>query len=131
MRKKHYKKTLFPSRERCFSLRRIRGILAIRRRACSVTSERHIGELGVRSLSALNRGQDSKQQSHIAHRSDQYRFAFGPILVDVKTTIGSLVDHYWFVCCTTIGSPSKRIVVYILHLFYLVYALLLVANLPA
>ena len=96
-----------------------------------ITSERYIGELGVRCLSTLNKGQDSKQQSHIAHRSDQYRFAFGPILVDVETTIGSLIDHYWFVCCTTIGSPSKRIVVYILHLFYLVYALLLVANLPA
>ena len=93
--------------------------------------EGHIGELGVRCLSALNRGQDSKQQSRIGHRSDQYRFAFGPILVDVVTTIGSLIDHYWFVCCTTIGSPCKRIVVYILHLFYLVYALLLVANLPA
>ena len=71
------------------------------------------------------------QQSYIGLRSDQQRFAFGPILVDVMTTIGSLIDHYWFVCCTTIGSPSKRIVVYILHLYCLVYALLLVANLPA
>ena len=96
------------------------------------TSERHIGwELVVRCLSTLNRGQDYRQQSHIGHRSDQYRFVFGPILVDVVTTIGSLIDHYWFVCCTTIGSPSIRIVVYILHLYCLVYALLLVANLPA
>ena len=30
----HYVKALFPSRERCFSLRCIRRILAIRRRAC-------------------------------------------------------------------------------------------------
>ena len=30
----HYVKALFSSRERCFSLRWIRGILAIRRRAC-------------------------------------------------------------------------------------------------
>ena len=29
-----------------------------------VASERHIGELGVRCLSALNRGQDSRQQTH-------------------------------------------------------------------
>ena len=97
-----------------------------------ISSERHIGgELVVRCLSTLNRGQDYRQQSHIGHRSDQYRFAFGPILVYVVTTIGSLIDHYWFVCCTTIGSPSIRIVVYILHLYCLVYALLLVANLPA
>ena len=61
----------------------------------------------MRSLSALNRGQDSKQQSHIDHRSDQYRFAFGPILVDVVTTIGSLIDHYWFALQTNSGlHPS-------------------------
>ena len=112
-------------------LRWIRGVLAIRRRSLCISSEGHFGELGMRYLSALNRGQDSKQQSHIGHRSDQYRFAFGPILVDVVTTIGSLIDHYWFVCCTTIGSPSKRIVVYIAYLYCLVYALLLVANLSA
>ena len=29
-----------------------------------ISSERHIGELGVRYLSTLNRGQDSRQQSH-------------------------------------------------------------------
>ena len=34
-------------------------MLAIRRRACSVSSERHVRELGVRYLRALNRGQDS------------------------------------------------------------------------
>ena len=69
--------------------------------------EGHIGELGVRCLSALNRGQDSKQQSHIGHRSDQCRFAFGPILVDVVTTIGSLIDHYWFALQTNSGlHPS-------------------------
>ena len=52
-------KALFPSREGHFSLRRIRGIYVIRRRACSVTSERCIGELGARCLSTLNGGQDS------------------------------------------------------------------------
>ena len=30
-----------------------------------ITSERHIGELGVRCLGTLNRGQDSRQQSPI------------------------------------------------------------------
>ena len=32
-------------------------------RGLRTTSERHIGELGVRCLSALNRGQDSRQQA--------------------------------------------------------------------
>ena len=57
--KNHYVKVLFSSRERCFSLRWIRGIHAIKRRACPITSERHLGELGMRYLSTLNRGQDS------------------------------------------------------------------------
>ena len=52
-------KALFSSREGYLSLRWTRGILAIRRREKRITSERYIGELGVRSLSALNRGQDS------------------------------------------------------------------------
>ena len=39
-------KALFSSREGHFSLRWIRGIFAISRRACSVTSERYIGDLG-------------------------------------------------------------------------------------
>ena len=56
------------------------------------------------------------QQSYIGLRSDPYRFAFGSILVDVVTTI---------------GLPSKRIMVYILYLYSLAYALQLVANLPA
>ena len=42
-------------------LRRIRGIRAIRRRACVTTSERYIGELGMRCLSTLNRVQDYRQ----------------------------------------------------------------------
>ena len=50
-----YGKALFSSREGHFSLRWIRGIRAIRRRAGLITSERHIGELGVRYLSTLNR----------------------------------------------------------------------------
>ena len=58
----HYVKALFSSRERCFFLRWMRGILAIRRREKRITSERYIGKLGVRYLSALNRAQDSRQQ---------------------------------------------------------------------
>ena len=56
-------KALFSSREGHFFLRWIRGILAIRRRACLITSERYIGELGVRCLSTLGGGQDSRQQA--------------------------------------------------------------------
>ena len=54
---------LFPSREGYFSLRWIRGICAIKRRACLISSERHIGELGARCFSTLNRVRDSMQQS--------------------------------------------------------------------
>ena len=54
---------LFPSREGHFSLRWIRGVFAISRRACLVSSERHIGELGARCFSTLNRVRDSMQQS--------------------------------------------------------------------
>ena len=67
--KNHYVKVLFSSRERCFSLRWIRGIHAIKRRACPITSERHLGKLGVRCLSTLNRGQDSRRQSQTATAS--------------------------------------------------------------
>ena len=66
-------KALFPSREGHFSLRWIRGILAIRQRGLCVSSERHIGELGVRCLSTLNRGQDSA-----ATVSNHYCFAPHP-----------------------------------------------------
>ena len=37
-----------------------------------VSSERRIGELGVRCLGTLNRGQGSRQQSHIGRRADLY-----------------------------------------------------------
>ena len=63
-------KALFSSREGHFFLRWIRGIRAIKRRACPITSERHIGELGVRCLSTLHRGQDSA-----ATVSNNYCFA--------------------------------------------------------
>ena len=34
-----------------------------------ITSERHVGELGVRCLSTLSRGPDSRQQSQVARRA--------------------------------------------------------------
>ena len=42
-----------------------------------ITSEGYIGELGVRCLSSINRGQDSRQQSHIGIGSSplkQYKY---------------------------------------------------------
>ena len=41
-------------------------MLVIRRRVCLVPSEWYVGELGMRCLSTLNRGQDSAQQSPIS-----------------------------------------------------------------
>ena len=46
-------------------------MLAIRRRACSVSSERHIRELGVRYLRALNRGQGSARPVLLAFASSK------------------------------------------------------------
>ena len=49
-----------------------------------ITSERYIGELDVRCLSTISRGQDSRQQSHIGIGSSplkQYKYG-------VHTTIG-------------------------------------------
>ena len=71
-------KALFSWREERFFFRWIRGIRAIRRGACSDTSERHIGELGARYLSTLNREQDSRQEPPISHAVKQYRFALPP-----------------------------------------------------
>ena len=45
-----------------------------------ITSERYIGELGVRCLSTLNKGQDSRNSF---------------ILVSAPTNISSLSDQYW------------------------------------
>ena len=61
----HYVKVLFSSREGHFSLCWIKGILALRRRAYLISSKRNIVGLGVRCLSTQNRGQYSRQQSHI------------------------------------------------------------------
>ena len=61
-------KVLFSPREGRLSLCWIKGILTLRRRACLISSERDIVGLGVRCLSTLNRGQDSRQQSQVAQR---------------------------------------------------------------
>ena len=45
-----------------------------------ITSERYIGELVVRCLSTLNKGQDSRNSL---------------ILVSAPTNISSLLDQYW------------------------------------
>ena len=71
----HYVKALFSSRECLFSLRWIRGILAIRRRACVSLRRGISGSRALRYLSTLNRGQDSRQQSPIACLRDLYSFA--------------------------------------------------------
>ena len=50
------RRTLFPPLDKRNTRDKAKGL--------RVASERHIGELGVRYLSTLNRGQDSRQQSH-------------------------------------------------------------------
>ncbi|KXB76795.1 hypothetical protein HMPREF3185_00320 [Porphyromonas somerae] len=90
MRKTHYVKTLFSSREGLFSLLWIREICAIKRRACSVASAKHIGELGARCLSTISRGQDSRQQS-------PYRFAHPSLMLWVDVNIGRGTNQYKFV----------------------------------
>ena len=62
----HYVKALFSSRERCFSLRRIRGILAIRRRACVSLRRSISGNWASRCLSTLNRDRSLSNSLHRA-----------------------------------------------------------------
>ncbi|KXB75311.1 hypothetical protein HMPREF3185_00905 [Porphyromonas somerae] len=51
------RRTLFPSLDKWNTRDTAKGL--------RISSERRIGELGVRCLSTLNRGQDSRQQSPI------------------------------------------------------------------
>ena len=85
---------LFSSREGHFFLHRIRGILAIKRRACISLRRKDIGELGMRCLSTINRGQHSRQQSHIGHRANLYRSRSEAVLVSPATYIGQPSDQY-------------------------------------
>ena len=59
----HYVKALFSSRERCFSLTQDKRNTRDEAKGLCISSEEHIGELGVQCLSTLNRGQESRQQS--------------------------------------------------------------------
>ena len=52
---------LFPSLDKRNTCDKAQGL---------ITSERYIGELGVRCLSRINRGQDSRQQSQVARRTE-------------------------------------------------------------
>ena len=52
-----HEKEAFPSLDKRNTRDKAKGLC--------ISSERHIGELGVRCLSTLNRGQDSIQQSPI------------------------------------------------------------------
>ena len=55
-----------------------------------ITSGRYIGELGVRCLSRINRGQDSAA-------TVSYRSSSRPILLHAATYISQLSDQYRFV----------------------------------
>ena len=57
------RRTLFPPQDKRNARDKAKGLC--------ISSERHIGELSVRCLSTLNRGQDSIQQSHPASRASE------------------------------------------------------------
>ena len=69
-----------------------------------ITSEKYIGELGVRCLSRINRGQDSRQQPSIRGASNHYWSVGEPLLVDAVTYIAWRADLYRFVC----GRQERR-----------------------
>lgn len=48
--------------------------------------------------------------TYISHCSDLYRSSARPIVVRMRTNIGSLVDHYRFHLHSTIGSYVEPIV---------------------
>ena len=63
MRKKHYVKMLFLRKNNTFPPQDKRDTRD-EAKGLRTTSERYIGELGVRHLSTINSGQDSRQQSY-------------------------------------------------------------------
>ena len=65
------RRTLFPPLDKRNTRDKAKGL--------RITSERHIGELGVRCLSIINRGQDSRQQSPMRGASNHYWSAGEPI----------------------------------------------------
>ena len=75
-----------PLREGAFSFTRKMLFLPLNKRntrdkakGLCITSERYIGELGVRCLSRINRGQDSRQQPSIRGASNHYWSVGEPI----------------------------------------------------
>ncbi|GEM_PF-7084171 len=65
MRKKHYVKMLFLRKNNTFPPQDKRDTRD-EAKGLRTTLERYIGELGVRHLSTINSGQDSRQQSYEA-----------------------------------------------------------------
>ena len=79
-------------------------MLAIRRRACSVSSERHIRELGVRYLRALNRGQGSARPALLA-------FASSKVLISQCLARGGFSPRFeYFTRPASFATRSTRII---------------------
>ena len=97
MRENHYVKALFSPREGHLSLRWIKRIICDKAKGLRITSERYIGEMGVRCLSTINRAQDSAA-------TVSYRSSSRPILLHAATYIGRLSDQYRFV-----APPPKEL----------------------
>ena len=61
---------LFPSQDKRNTRDKAKGL--------RISSERYIGELGMRYLSSLNRVQDSKAKSHPKRSADEGRAVYAP-----------------------------------------------------
>ena len=81
-------KALFPSREQCFSLRCIRGILAIRRRACVALRRDMSGSWACDALAHKIEGSTLGNNLILVYPS--YHYWFAPC-----TNTVLIVDHYW------------------------------------
>ena len=86
-----------------------------------ISSERYIGELGVRCLSTLNRGQDSRQQPHeeedLCHTTPPYPYLSlhppSPYRIDLYRRVKSIstgqgANLYGSIRCTSTGSLSDQ-----------------------
>ena len=80
-----------------------------------ISSERYIGELGVRCLSPLSRGQDLRQQSpfasHIEVESTSKRLLLLGINIHCCSLVLTTVSHtrtLWQQCCTQQGRVRRR-----------------------
>ena len=100
------RRTLFPPQDK----RNTRD----KAKSLCISSERDIGELDVRCLSTINRGQHSRQQSHIGHWANLYRSRSEAVLVSPATNIGCLSLLYGWVFSLrtrTWGNLARRRVV--------------------